>query len=52
MAETLAAFPASLVFGAIALRSRSILPAVALHWGIGVATDLFVLIRSGQFVAG
>ncbi len=52
LSETLAAFPASLLFGALALRSRSILPVVALHWGIGVATDLFVLIRSGQFLSG
>ncbi len=47
MPEALAAIPASLVFGVLAVRSRSILYPLALHLAIGVATDIFVLGRQG-----
>lgn len=46
IAETLAALPASLLLGLLALRGRSILPAVLLHLGIGLATDLGVVWRT------
>lgn len=45
--EALAAVPASLVFGVMAVRGRSILYPMLLHLAIGVATDLFVLGRLG-----
>lgn len=41
--ELLAAYPASLIFGWMTLRSRSIWPAVAVHWAVGVALDYFLL---------
>jgi len=47
MPEVLAAIPAGLVFGALALRSRSILYPALLHLSIGVATDLFSLAHQG-----
>lgn len=41
--ETLSAIPAGLAFGAITLRSRSIWPAVIIHWTVGVALDWFAI---------
>jgi membrane protease YdiL (CAAX protease family) len=41
--ELLAAYPASLLFGWMTLRTRSIWPAVAVHWTVGVALDYFLL---------
>ena len=46
LAETAAAFPASLVFGLLTLRSRSIVPALVLHLGIGLLTDAAVVWRA------
>lgn len=46
LTETIAAFPASLLFGLLTLRARSILPAVLLHLGIGLLTDLAVAWRA------
>lgn len=46
--ELLAAAPASLLFGVLALRSRSILYPALLHLVIGVTLDVTVLARSGQ----
>lgn len=45
--ETLAALPASLLFGLMAVRSRSILYNVLLHFVIGASTDLFALYHQG-----
>jgi membrane protease YdiL (CAAX protease family) len=43
--ELAAVIPASLLFGWVALRTRSIWYAVAIHWVVGVALDYFLLIR-------
>jgi membrane protease YdiL (CAAX protease family) len=43
--EILGAIPAGIVFGMIALRTRSIWPTFLLHATLGVLTDLFVLAR-------
>ncbi len=47
MTELLAALPASLLFGALALRSRSVLYSTIIHLVIGLSTDLFVLYHQG-----
>ncbi|MEJ2668669.1 MAG: CPBP family intramembrane metalloprotease [Deinococcales bacterium] len=47
MVEVIAALPASLVFGVIALRSRSVLYSTIIHLTIGLSLDLFVLSRLG-----
>lgn len=41
--ETFAALPAGLVFGSIALRTRSVWYVVAIHWTAAVSTDWFLL---------
>ena len=41
--ETVAAFPAGLVFGVVALRLRSIWYIAVLHWLVGVSMDWFIL---------
>ncbi len=46
LAESIAAFPASLAFGWLTLRFRSRLPAVALHLVIGLTLDAAVVLRS------
>lgn len=46
LAETIAAFPASLAFGWLTLRFRSIWPAAALHLLIGLTLDAAVVLRS------
>lgn len=46
--EALAALPAGLLFGLIALRTRSILYVFLIHLGLGLATDLFSLMRAGS----
>lgn len=45
--ETIAALPAGLIFGLIALRTRSIVYVTIIHLALGLATDLFSLLRSG-----
>lgn len=45
--ETVAALPAGLIFGLLALRTRSILYVVLIHLALGLATDLFSLVRGG-----
>jgi membrane protease YdiL (CAAX protease family) len=45
LSETVAAFPASLAFGWLTLRFRSIVPALALHLAIGLAMDAAVVAR-------
>ncbi|MEJ2358012.1 MAG: CPBP family intramembrane metalloprotease [Deinococcales bacterium] len=52
MAELIAALPASLLFGALALRSRSVLYSTIIHLVIGVSTDLFVLYHQGLLLHG
>lgn len=47
MSEVIAAFPASLIFGLIAQRSRSILPTTLIHLAIGLTIDLSVLAHQG-----
>ena len=46
--ETVAALPAGLIFGLLALRTRSLLYVVIIHLALGLATDLFSLLRSGS----
>jgi membrane protease YdiL (CAAX protease family) len=46
-AETLAALPAGLLLGLMAVRSRSIVWPALLHLAVGISTDLFVLHRQG-----
>ena len=46
LTETVAAFPASLAFGWLTLRFRSIWPAFVLHLVIGVTLDAAVVLRS------
>lgn len=41
--EVGAAFPASLVFGWVALRTRSIVYPVLLHWAVGASLDWFLV---------
>lgn len=43
--ELLAAIPAGIVFGALALRTRSVIWPFLLHLGIGVFLDLWILVR-------
>lgn len=50
MSEVLAAIPASLLFGVMAARSRSILPSFLVHLAIGVSVDLFVLAHQGALL--
>lgn len=46
LVETVAAFPAGLLFGLVALRTRSVYYVVAIHLTLGLVTDLFILVRS------
>jgi membrane protease YdiL (CAAX protease family) len=41
--ELLAAYPASLLFGWMTLKTRAVWSAVAVHWAVGVALDYFLL---------
>lgn len=41
--ETLSALPAGLVFGAVALRTRSIWYVTLIHWTVGVSMDWFII---------
>lgn len=50
--ELLAAPPASLIFGVLALRSRSILYPALLHLIIGLTLDVTLLARAGQLHLG
>lgn len=52
MTELLAALPASLLFGALALRSRSVLYSTIIHLVIGLSTDVFVLYHQGLLFHG
>ena len=45
--ETVAALPAGLIFGLVALRTRSIVYVVIIHLALGLATDFFSLVRGG-----
>jgi membrane protease YdiL (CAAX protease family) len=47
LVEALAALPAGLIFGLVALRTRSVLYVFVIHLALGVATDFFSLLRSG-----
>ncbi len=44
-AETLAAVPAGIVLGWLALRTRSVWPAIVIHASIGISTDLWQYLR-------
>jgi membrane protease YdiL (CAAX protease family) len=46
--ETVSAFPASLIFALIAVRTKSLFYPVALHFIVGISTDIFSLARQGQ----
>jgi membrane protease YdiL (CAAX protease family) len=50
--ELAGALPAGLLFGVLALRSRSLAYPVLLHWLIGVATDLSALHHQGLLMGG
>lgn len=41
--ETLSALPAGLVFGVVALRTRSIWYVTLIHWTVGVSMDWFII---------
>jgi membrane protease YdiL (CAAX protease family) len=41
--ETAAALPAGILFGWIALRTRSVWPIAIVHWTLGTATDWFLI---------
>jgi len=43
LTETFAALPAGLVFGSVALRTRSIWYLAVIHWLVGVSMDWFIL---------
>lgn len=45
--EALAAFPASLLFGVIAVRTRSVLYPAAVHLVVGLTLDVSILARQG-----
>jgi membrane protease YdiL (CAAX protease family) len=46
-AETMAAIVAGVVFGLVAVRTRSVLYVILLHWYVGFMTDLFCTLRGG-----
>lgn len=48
--ETIAALPASLLFGLMAVRSRSILYNALLHLVVAGSTDVFVLVHQGRLL--
>jgi membrane protease YdiL (CAAX protease family) len=48
--ELLTALPASLIFGVLAVRGRSLLYPLLLHWLIGATTDIFILQRLGALL--
>ncbi|HZJ10190.1 MAG TPA: type II CAAX endopeptidase family protein [Trueperaceae bacterium] len=50
--EALAAFPASLLFGVIAVRSRSILYPAAIHLVVGLTLDIAILARQDLLFQG
>lgn len=43
LAETFSALPAGLVFGAVALRTRSVWYTAVIHWTVAVSMDWFIL---------
>ncbi len=43
--EIIAAFPAGIILGIIALRARSFLPCFVLHWAVSISFDILVLVR-------
>jgi membrane protease YdiL (CAAX protease family) len=45
--ETMAAIVAGLAFGLVAVRTRSVLYVILLHWYVGLMTDLFCILRGG-----
>lgn len=45
--ETAAAIVGGIVFGAVALRTKSILYPLIVHWYLGALTELFTILRSG-----
>ena len=45
--ETMAAILAGLAFGLVAVRTRSVLYVILLHWYVGLMTDLFCVLRGG-----
>ncbi len=48
--ETISAILSGLVFGAVALRTRSILWGLLAHWFVGIMTDLFCLMNAGLWL--
>lgn len=50
--EALAAFPASLLFGVMAVRTRSILFPAAVHLVVGLTLDIAILARHGLLFQG
>jgi membrane protease YdiL (CAAX protease family) len=46
MPELVAALPAGIIFGLVALRCRSIRSVIIAHWLLGFSLDLFILLRS------
>lgn len=50
--ETLSALPAGLIFGAVALRTRSIWYVAIIHWTVGVSMDWFIVHGVGGYGIG
>lgn len=50
--EAYGSFFAAIALGWIALRSRSFLPGVFLHWGVAFVMDLVAIFRAGGFSGG
>jgi hypothetical protein len=46
--ETSSAIVAGICFGAIALRTRSMLYPLLLHWYVGIATDFFSILNQAR----
>jgi membrane protease YdiL (CAAX protease family) len=45
--ETFSAFPAGLLFGAVAVRVGSVWPLVLLHWVVGMSMNAFIVFGRG-----
>jgi len=49
MPESLGAIGAGLVLGVVALRTRSILGGVIIHWAVAITMDVMAIVNSGGF---
>lgn len=49
MLESLGAIFAGLILGVVALRTRSIMGGVMIHWAVAISMDVFAILGSGGF---